>query len=309
MADLLRVNPTQILDSNGDPVAGAKLTFYLTGTTTPVTVYTDNGLTTPHDSPVVADGDGYVAEIFYGGASAVKCVITDADDVEIATLDPVAKAPTSTAGATNVSFAPVTGNSSTNVQAAIAANTARLEDFGTQSVAGKAIFTASTPAAQRTAMGVASSDGDHLDITFTPTNYTPDTTPDEADDVDDLAAHLAGIDAKFGAVYTSTAQTITAAGSLTLAHGLDGTPMRVDCWLQCVTAEEGYSIGDKLIVPPSLNTNTSSSSRGLSVVPDGTNLNIRYGAAAETFVALHKTTGATVALTNSRWNLFVQARV
>ena len=37
-------------------------------------------------------------------------------------------------------------------------------------------------------------DGDHLDIDFTPTNYTPDTTPSEAANVDDLAAHLAGID-------------------------------------------------------------------------------------------------------------------
>lgn len=37
-------------------------------------------------------------------------------------------------------------------------------------------------------------DGDHLDITLTPSNYSPDTTPSEASDVDHLAAHLAGID-------------------------------------------------------------------------------------------------------------------
>lgn len=37
-------------------------------------------------------------------------------------------------------------------------------------------------------------DGDHLDIDFTPTNYTPDSSPAEAADVDDLAAHLKGID-------------------------------------------------------------------------------------------------------------------
>jgi hypothetical protein len=36
-------------------------------------------------------------------------------------------------------------------------------------------------------------DGDKLDIDFTPTNYTP-TTTGEADDTDDLAAHLKGID-------------------------------------------------------------------------------------------------------------------
>lgn len=37
-------------------------------------------------------------------------------------------------------------------------------------------------------------DGDHLDIDFTPTNYQPDTTPAEAANVDDLTAHLQGID-------------------------------------------------------------------------------------------------------------------
>lgn len=37
-------------------------------------------------------------------------------------------------------------------------------------------------------------DGDQLDIGFTPTNYTPDASPAEAADVNDLAAHLKGID-------------------------------------------------------------------------------------------------------------------
>lgn len=43
-------------------------------------------------------------------------------------------------------------------------------------------------------------DGDHLDIDFTPSNYTPSTTPAEAADVDDLAAHLSGIDTALGSV-------------------------------------------------------------------------------------------------------------
>jgi hypothetical protein len=45
-------------------------------------------------------------------------------------------------------------------------------------------------------------DGDKLDIDFTPTNYTPTTTgASEADDTDDLAAHLKGID---NAILSST---------------------------------------------------------------------------------------------------------
>ena len=41
-------------------------------------------------------------------------------------------------------------------------------------------------------------DGDQIDIDFTPTNYTPDTTPAEASSVDNLSAHLSGIDNTLG---------------------------------------------------------------------------------------------------------------
>lgn len=41
-------------------------------------------------------------------------------------------------------------------------------------------------------------DGDKLDIDWTPANYTPTTSPSEADHADNLTAHLAGIDAEIG---------------------------------------------------------------------------------------------------------------
>ena len=41
-------------------------------------------------------------------------------------------------------------------------------------------------------------DGDKLDIDWTPSNYTPATTPSEADNVDNLTAHLYGIDVELG---------------------------------------------------------------------------------------------------------------
>jgi len=43
-------------------------------------------------------------------------------------------------------------------------------------------------------------DGDIVDITYTPSNYEPDTTPAEASDADDLTAHLAGIDNKLATI-------------------------------------------------------------------------------------------------------------
>ena len=51
----------------------------------------------------------------------------------------------------------------------------------------------------------ANIDGDHLDIDWDPSNYTPDATPAEAADVDDLTAHLKGIDDEIAALYTGAA--------------------------------------------------------------------------------------------------------
>jgi len=46
--------------------------------------------------------------------------------------------------------------------------------------------------------GCAEIDGDHLDIDLTPTYYVPSTSPSEAANADDLAAHLYGIDQMLG---------------------------------------------------------------------------------------------------------------
>jgi hypothetical protein len=45
-------------------LAGSKLYFYQTGTSTPQNVYTDEALSVAHSSPVVADGDGVFAPIY-----------------------------------------------------------------------------------------------------------------------------------------------------------------------------------------------------------------------------------------------------
>lgn len=47
-------------------------------------------------------------------------------------------------------------------------------------------------------------DGDKIDITWNPTNYTPDTTPPETDNVDELTAHLKGIDNFLAGVPSAT---------------------------------------------------------------------------------------------------------
>jgi hypothetical protein len=49
-------------------------------------------------------------------------------------------------------------------------------------------------AAQHILGGSQEIDGDQIEIAFTPSNYTPSTTPAEVSDTDHLSAHLAGID-------------------------------------------------------------------------------------------------------------------
>lgn len=53
-----------IQDLNGKPIVGAKAYFYSAGTTTPLMVYRDYGLTTPHPNPLETDGYGRFPAVF-----------------------------------------------------------------------------------------------------------------------------------------------------------------------------------------------------------------------------------------------------
>lgn len=72
-------------------------------------------------------------------------------------------------------------------------------------------------------------DGDVLDITFNPTNYTPTITgATGASDIDDLTAHLKGIDDKFASAFTKQVW-MPAASSTTAAAGTFAPYTTVQC--------------------------------------------------------------------------------
>lgn len=81
----------QIVDANGEPVANAKAYFYLSGTTSPASVYADSALTTPHANPVRSLADGHLPPIYLDPNVTYKCVITDEDDVALpdGSVDPI----------------------------------------------------------------------------------------------------------------------------------------------------------------------------------------------------------------------------
>ena len=77
--------------------------------------------------------------------------------------------------------------------------------------------------------GAAEIDGDKLDIDYSPTNYTPDTTPAEVDSTAQLSAHLAGIDNALaglsGENITQEMHTVTAAEVTAGYFSLANTPV------------------------------------------------------------------------------------
>lgn len=78
------------IDANGDPMSGAKLYFYITGTTTPKNTYSQSDLDPGHvnANPVVADGNGLFGLIYLEQDVNYKVILKSSADVSVQTIDP-----------------------------------------------------------------------------------------------------------------------------------------------------------------------------------------------------------------------------
>jgi hypothetical protein len=133
-------------------------------------------------------------------------------------------------------------------------------------------------------------------------------TADRVQTLQDKSGTIA-LTSDLSTVFLSSGQTITSAGSLTIAHGLTVEPDIIQVYLQCTTAERGYSIGDKVqINSMSGNANSATAdNKGIAFVFDATNLVIRFGADTNVFRILDKSTGMAENLINGNWQLYVKA--
>jgi parallel beta-helix repeat protein len=114
------------LDDNGDPISGAKLRFYTTGTTTPVSVYTTSALSVAHAVPVVADSSGRFAAIYLDPAVTYRAKLYTSADVLIRDTDPL-----NHFAATDLSFTQSgSGASTSNVQTELRRAALFVEQFG-----------------------------------------------------------------------------------------------------------------------------------------------------------------------------------
>lgn len=106
--------------------------------------------------------------------------------------------------------------------------------------------------------------------------------------------------------FSSAQQTITFGGLLTIAHGLGVQPKLYPVYLQCTTANGGFSVGDEIAANPSMaygNLGGQGSDAGISVWPDATNINVRFGSS---LTIISKSSGATN-ITAASWKLVARA--
>lgn len=191
--------------------------------------------------------------------------------------------------------------------------------------AGRALLAAADAAAQRNVIGLVIGTAAGNVVVLDPSAKLPAVdgsqltgivVPDGAITAPKLAATLdlsgktitlpAANTPSFTKEFTSTQQTITAAGALALTHGLGVKPKLVQASLVCTVAELGYSVNDEVLLSAGM-PSEGTASRGISIVPDATNVNIRFGSAATTFVLPHKSTGVATAATNASWRLVIRA--
>ena len=110
----------------------------------------------------------------------------------------------------------------------------------------------------------------------------------------------------FSQSFVSDEQTITAAGALTIAHGLTFTnayEVSVRAVLINKVVEFNYSIGDVVPIYIGAQDGGAGQGRGVAVIVDGTNLKIRFGSTATVFVILDKSSGVTQVSNPANWKI------
>ncbi len=100
-------------------------------------------------------------------------------------------------------------------------------------------------------------------------------------------------------LFESAAQTITKSSALVVAHGLGAEPRTVDIVLECTSGELGYSIGDRLLI-----SNSAESNVGIKI--DATNVTVLFN---KLDIRVNENTGDydDLEITSTKWELYVRA--
>lgn len=109
----------------------------------------------------------------------------------------------------------------------------------------------------------------------------------------------------FTKYFQSNDYTISSAAALSITHNIARTPVLMQVFVKCITAEGNYVTGDILQINPG--AGASGSGCGLALSVGSVNINVRLGSAASPILLNDNGTGAVFAATNSKWSLFVRA--
>lgn len=111
----------------------------------------------------------------------------------------------------------------------------------------------------------------------------------------------------FSRFYESAQQLVTAAGALTLAHGLGVEPKLVQAHLVCVIADLGCAVGDKLLFDLGMSDSAVRTNEGMALRIDATNIRVKFGSDGFVFSGIRIGDGATIPATPANWRLVVRA--
>lgn len=106
---------------------------------------------------------------------------------------------------------------------------------------------------------------------------------------------------QFSKSYTSPEQTMTAAGLITLTHGLGERPKLVRLHLVCKVAQNGWLVGEELPIEPA---QFSSNSYNYSYGFDATSIKARCGSNG---CVVYNASGVISEITLANWRLVVRA--
>ena len=88
----------------------------------------------------------------------------------------------------------------------------------------------------------------------------------------------------------------------TQAHGLGAAPTKIECYIECLAAEGGYCIGDRI---PFGATWGDGGVNRFAVTYDATNVSIITRSTAATLTVINKSTRADFTATSANWKVVV----
>lgn len=169
MANRLSNPNEQFCDATGTPYAGGSLTFYASGTTTPLNTYSDKNLTIANTNPVVLDSAGRAGSIFLQNL-AYKVVLEDVNLNVIWTMDPVYASDFSTVA----QF--LSGSGSPNGSVAGSAGSATIPASSYWDFTNQILYICTQTGTTSTAVWTAINSGSTVTSTPTPDGYLTPTS-------------------------------------------------------------------------------------------------------------------------------------